>query len=72
MMWQKVEEPISRLLATPSSLKPSTFKQAVESELQRAIGDVNRELANEHVSVSITSMNSRQIKRRSGAAPGLS
>jgi hypothetical protein len=64
MMWQKVEEPISRLLSNSTSLQPATFKKAVESELQRAIGEVNRELAGEHVSISITSTNTRQIKRR--------
>jgi hypothetical protein len=63
-MWKKVEDPISRLLANTGSLQPSSFKQAVESELQRAIEEVNRELAGEHVVVSITATNTRQIKRR--------
>lgn len=72
MMWQKVEEPISRLLTNSGSLQPATFKKVVEAELQRAIGDVNRELASEHVSISISSTNARQIKRRSGSDPSLS
>ena len=64
LLWKKVERPVAMLLDNPGTLHPTEFKAAVERELQRALQEVNQVFAADHVSISISSNNARQIKRR--------
>jgi len=64
LMWQKIEEPVSELLAQPSELSPARFKAAVEVELRKAIADVNQHFEDQRVTISIMSNNIRAIRRR--------
>jgi hypothetical protein len=63
-MWQKIEEPVSALLAHPDKLYPAEFKDAVETELRKAIKEVNQQFATDRVVISISSNSVREIRRR--------
>ena len=63
-MWQQVDTAVSVLLAHPDSLHPAEFKDAVETELRNAIKEVNQQFATDHVIISISSNNVREIRRR--------
>lgn len=63
-MWEKVEQRISAMLDEPCTIDPTAFRDTVEAELQQAIKDVNSYYAADHVVVSISSNNVREITRR--------
>ncbi|NLF25080.1 MAG: hypothetical protein GX589_05410 [Deltaproteobacteria bacterium] len=62
-MWRKAEPAISRLLQEPEKLTPTTFKNAVLTELLRVIKEVNPQLASKRVMINITRTDFREISR---------
>lgn len=63
-VWQNIAPPVSELLAHPGRLHPVAFKDAVETELRKAIQEVNQQFAPDRVVASISSNNVREIRRR--------
>ncbi len=64
VMWQKVEASVTSLLVHPGTLQPREFKNAVETELRKAIEEVNQQFTAEKVSINISSNDVREIRRR--------